>query len=273
MRRRAAGVAVACALVARPGAAGAQEDFRSLDLDRPLRVVDAYPKKFLEWELQLGARGEWAEARRGLVGSLEVETGLFRNFELGVEVEPAFENVDGEGSASGLEGAGLHALYNFNQESWSWPALAVQGDVEAPLGGGPGREEWAYGGRLIATRSFASRLRLHANAGYLAAAVADGDDVWLGGLAFDRPIGLFSRLILGGVFAEIPVESGRARVWAELGTRLQLTNLSVLDLGLATRLDEWADGRASVELVAGFSRIFSVRPLVRAPPYPDPAIR
>ncbi len=30
-------------------AATAQEDFRSLDAGRPLKVTDAYPKKFLEW--------------------------------------------------------------------------------------------------------------------------------------------------------------------------------------------------------------------------------
>jgi hypothetical protein len=35
----------------------AQEDFRSLDAGRPLKVTDAYPKKYLEWELRLGLQG------------------------------------------------------------------------------------------------------------------------------------------------------------------------------------------------------------------------
>ena len=40
-------------------AATAQEDFRSLDAGRPLKVTDAYPKKFLEWEFQFGLQGGW----------------------------------------------------------------------------------------------------------------------------------------------------------------------------------------------------------------------
>ena len=36
--------------------ANAQEDFRSLDAGRPLKVTDAYPKKYLEWEFQFGLR-------------------------------------------------------------------------------------------------------------------------------------------------------------------------------------------------------------------------
>ena len=39
--------------------ANAQEDFRSLDARRPLKVTDAYPKKYLEWEFQFGLQGGW----------------------------------------------------------------------------------------------------------------------------------------------------------------------------------------------------------------------
>ena len=58
----------------------AQEDFLSLDAGRPLKVTDAYPKKYLEWEFQFGLQGGWTEGgRRSLEGLLELETGLFRN--------------------------------------------------------------------------------------------------------------------------------------------------------------------------------------------------
>ncbi len=42
----------------------AQEDFRSLDAGRPLKVTDAYPKKYLEWEFQFGLQGGWTEGGR-----------------------------------------------------------------------------------------------------------------------------------------------------------------------------------------------------------------
>ncbi len=271
--RRAAALLGAMLVALVPAGASAQEDFRALDLDRPIRVVDAYPKKFLEWELQLGARGEVADGSRGIGGALALETGLFRNFEVGVEIEPAWEDVDGEGSSSGVEGLGIHALYNFNQESWRWPALSVHFGVEAPAGGSLGRSDWGTGARLIATRSFPGRTRVHANAGYFEGTEADGGDHWLAGLAFDHPIGLFSRLLMGGVYAELPAEEGRTRVWAEVGSRLQLTNLSVLDFGISTRPDEWSDGRSNVQLVLGFSRAFGVAAFVAVPPYPEPAIR
>ncbi|MCI0432873.1 MAG: hypothetical protein L0271_04385 [Gemmatimonadetes bacterium] len=250
----------------------AQEDFRALDPGRPVRVTDAYPIKFLEWEIQFGTRGELSEGRRSAGGTLELELGLFRNFEIGVEAEPAYERVDGR-SASGLEGVAGHIMFNFNQESWSVPAFAVRIDGHAPVRGDLGRAAWAWEARAIATRSFASRLRAHLNAGYLSAASEDGGDAWLGGLALDAPIGLFSRLIVADVWTEVPVHSGgRTRVLTELGTRLQITNNSVVDIGIGSRIDEWADGRGNIQLVLGISRVFGIGGFHRVPPWPDPRI-
>ena len=65
---------------------------------------------------------------------------------------------------------------------------------------------------------------------------------------------------------------GRARVWFELGTRWQLANRSVLDFGVATRLDEWEAGNANVQLVVGISRIFGIPGLVRVSPVSAPRI-
>lgn len=266
------GSLLALAGVVLPGPARAQEDFRNADLDRPLLTEDAYPVKLREWEVELGARGRLGEggAGSGATGVAELKTGLFLNGEVGVGIEGAVEDV-GPGSEAGLEGASVHLLYNANRETWGRPAFAGRVEVESPGAGELGREKWGAEVRGIATRSV-GRLRLHANAGYRVASVADGDDVWAAGLALDYPIGLFSRLLMGDVFVEVPVDAGRTRVWLEVGTRWQLTNLSVLDLGLATRLDEWEAGRANVELVAGISRVFGIPGLVNVPPYPDPSI-
>lgn len=267
MRMRTAIIAFTLAIVAGalfvPTPALAQEDFRSADLDRPIQVEDAYPVKYREWELETGVRSAWSGAGNEAEGSIELKTGILLNTQAGLTLEGAWREDDGSGLTSGA----LHVLHNFNRETWSWPALSARLDVETPGTGDVGRDDW--GGSLlgIATRSF-DRLRLHANAGY-----ADGDeDFWRAGLAFDYPIGLFSRAILGDVYAEIPPDGGDTRLLAELGTRWQLTNWSVLDIGLGTRLDEWADGDANVGIVVGFSRVFGIPALTGVPPYPDPRI-
>ena len=91
----------------------AQEDFRSLDADRPLKVTDAYPKKYLEWEFQFGLQGGWTErGQRSLEGLVALETGLFRNFEIGAGLQVATED-DGAGTSNGLESLEVEALYNF----------------------------------------------------------------------------------------------------------------------------------------------------------------
>lgn len=264
---------VAAALAVSPSQATTQEDFRSLDPDRPLHVTDAYPKKYMEWEFQVGLRGAWTEAgRKALEGLIELETGLFRNFEIGVGLEVATEDAAGV-ARTGIEAVELDALYNFNQEGWAWPAVSVQVGAEIPVGGDLSRDDWAWGADLILTRSFASRLRLHTNSGYVVSSRADGDDYWRGGLAFDVPMGLGSRIFMGDLYAEIPVDSGRTRVWAELGTRIQVSNVSVVDLGLATRLDEWDAGAGNVRLIIGLSRVFGIGAWVDVPKYPNPRIR
>lgn len=264
---------VASALAVSSSHATGQEDFRSLDPDRPLHVTDAYPKKYMEWEFQMGLRGAWTEAgRKALEGLIELETGLFRNFEIGVGLEVATEDAAGV-ARTGIEAVELDALYNFNQEGWAWPAVSVQVGAEIPVGGDLSRDDWAWGADLILTRSFASRLRLHTNSGYVVSSRADGDDYWRGGLAFDVPMGLGSRIFMGDLYAEIPVDSGRTRVWAELGTRIQVSNVSVVDLGLATRLDEWDAGAGNVRLIIGLSRVFGIGAWVDVPKYPNPRIR
>ena len=253
--------------------ATAQEDFRSLDGGRPLRVTDAYPKKYLEWEVQFGAQGGWAEeGSNSLGGAFVLETGLFRNFEIGAGLALARED-DGANATSGLESLQVQALYNLKHEGWTWPAVAIQAGAEAPGGSDLSREDWGGGADLLLTRSFANLLRIHVNGGYAVASDVDGGDYWRGGVALDIPMGFSSRLIMGDLYAEIPVGTGPTRTWAELGTRIQISNLTVIDVGLTTRLDEWNRGTANVQLVLGISRVFGIGGLVRVPEYPDPRIR
>ncbi len=166
---------------------------------------------------------------------------------------------------------GLHLLYGILRETTGLPALGIRFDVHTPGVGSARHEDWQFGAKGLVTRGF-GRTRAHVNAGYMVASVADGGDYWRFGLGVDRPIGLFSRNLLADVYAEVPVDEGRTRVWAELGTRIQTGNLAVLDIGLGTRLDEWERGAANVEITIGVSRMFGVPGGVRVGPYPDPTI-
>lgn len=278
--RSAAGGAVLAVLLAAvlstlPGPwatpAAAQEDFRGLDQGRPVQVVDAYPIKHLEWEAQIGLRGVTAPPGEEVAATLELGTGLLPNLEVGLEVEPAWTG-GADGGSFGVHGVGGHLHYNVNHEGWRWPAFAVRLEAEAPLGGGAGREGWGWGGRLVGTRSLATRTRVHANAGYRVESARDGGDVWVGGVAVDHPAGLVGRLLVGDVWVEVPVDAGRTRVLAEVGARFQWTNHTVLDLGVGTRLDRWEEG-ADLRLSVGLSRSFGLPALTPVPPWPEPSIR
>ncbi len=258
----------------------AQEDFRSLDLERPTKLEDAFPLKYREWEVEVGARGAAADSGSGILGRAEFKSGLFLNGEAGIEVAAGFQDAgDTAGGAatdgtttSGIESVAAHLLYNLRHQTWRGPAVALRLDVMTPGTGSLGRGGWAGGLKGMVTRSF-GHLRAHANGGYVVAADADAGDYVQLGLALDHPLGLFSKLLIGDVYLEIPTQAGRARVWAELGSRWQIGNRSVLDFGLATRLDEWGVGNANLELTLGLSRVFGIPGLVRVPNYPSPSIR
>lgn len=255
-----------------PGAAVAQEDFRNTDRGRPLLTEDAYPIEFREWEFELGGHGRLIEGETGsgAGAAAGLKTGLFRNVQVGLEVETALEKQAGDAEL-GLEGVGASFMYGLRRETWGGPALAVRGDAHAPGSERLGRDDWAFDLTGIMTRSF-GRLRMHANAGHHVGGDGSDGDSWRVGIAVDYPAGLFSRLLMADMYAEVPVEGGRSRAWLELGTRWQSTNAMVIDVGLATRLDEWEAGRSNVELTVGITRVFGISGLVGVPAYPEPTL-
>ena len=250
----------------------AQEDFQSLELDRPTRLEDAFPLKFREWEFELGTRADAADSGSGIFGLVEVKSGLFLNGEVGLGAEVGAQDGANGDTQSGLDQVAAHVLYSVRRQTWAAPALAVRLDVMTPGTGSLGRTDWGGGLRAMLTRSF-GRIRTTGNGGYVVNSAADGGDYLQLGLALDSPVGLSGRMLIGDVYAEIPTGSGRTRVWIEAGTRWQVGNNSVLDFGLATRLDEWDLGNANVELNVGISRVFGIPGLVSVPAYPRPSIR
>ena len=252
-----------------PPLAAAQEDFRNLDRGHPLRTEDAYPLPSGEWEVEAGLRGHLQDDASVANGAVELKTGVARNVEFGLELDGTFAGSADESAA--IEGLGAHALYGLLRETWSWPGAGLRGEVGSPGIGDEGREGWTGAVDLLLTRSL-GRLRLHANAGREWVAGVDGPDVWRVGIAADYPVGLFSRAVMADVYARLPDEGGRANVWLELGTRWQITNSTVFDLALGTRLDELTQGRGNVELGVGVSHAFGIPGLVSVAPYPHPGL-
>lgn len=249
----------------------AQDDYRHLDEGRPLRVEDAYPIKFHEWEWELGTGVTGLEGG-ALSGQsvLELKTGIFRNAQLGVEAHGALERVAGI-SETGIEELQLHFLYNLNQEGSRTPAIAARVDAQAPGWGEVARVDWGARIKAMATRTF-GRSRVHLNGAYRWQSESDGDGLWEAGAAWDRALGLTSRMVGGDVFVEFP-KGGPARIWVDLGGRMQLTKQLVLDAGVFSRIDEWNEGVPNLGFTVGVSRGFGLRSLMPVGPYPDPRLR
>lgn len=249
----------------------AQGDFRALDRGRPVRTEDAYPIKYGEWEWEVGTEVTLAdEGEYEAALALELKVGIASNWEFGIDLHPVWVRELGN-SQAGIEAFGAHLLFNLNQEGRSMPAFAARVDVTGPGAGDVAREDVAAHLTGIFTKSFA-RTSVHLNGGYGWASIADGGEFWTGGLALSRPLGLSSRALMGDVYAEFPAGGGEVRIWVEFGTRMQLTKVTVLDLGLSSRVDRWADGAPNIGLVVGLSRMFGIPGLVRVPPYPNPRI-
>lgn len=253
-----------------PTVAMAQEDFRSADLGRPIRTEDAGVIDFREWELELGSSTLLEDGAGQHFGTvLGVKAGLIRNVELAVELEGTHERRAGM-AASGIEAISVHAMYAIWRETPTMPALAVGAAGHTPGAGALGRDDFSLGVKGVATRSV-GRLRLHGNGGYVLATDVDGGDFWQLGVAADYPVGLFSTLLLADVYAELPSTGVGESIWVDTGARIQVSNRTVLDVGLASRLAGSDGGGANVEFVIGISRAFGFAP--RVAPYPDPAIR
>lgn len=240
-------------LTAAPAAA---VDHKNLDEGRPLRVEDAYPIGAGEIAIEAGA-GFTLQRRGPTRGRFPIEVlyGAFPNLQIGVgsllSTDP--RTIDDGPKSGDLR---LSALYNFNQETISLPALALKLALEAPTG--VGAEGHAVGLTGIVTKSV-ERLSLHLNGGYeFLTARGEGERAghYTLALGASYPLGAprFTRAILvADVFAE---QSARRReattVGTEVGLRYQLTSRVVWDVGLGTAFAGPAT-RASFFMTTGFS--------------------
>jgi len=231
-------------------------DHTNLDEGRPLRLEDAYA--LADGEIALEAGGGFTLQRRGSnrgVLAAEVLYGAYPNLQVGVGTTLATDprDIDDRPKSGDLQ---VSALYNFNQETISLPALALKVGVDTPTGVGAR----GYGIELkgIITKSI-ERLSLHLNAGYeLLTSTARDEREGRYKLAWGAsyPIGApqFTRATLvGDVFAEQSTRRGESTVvGVEVGVRYQLTPRMVWDAGIGTEF-AGPTHRSDLFLATGFS--------------------
>ena len=245
-----------------PRDARAQIDYRNLDDDRPTAVEDAYAIERYAFEFllpHLMTRSPGAATLHAFVP--ELAYGIASGAHVGVKLPVA--NEDGpSGRRWGLAGARAFALYNFNTEGRSLPALSIRLDGFIPvgsLGGETARGEL----KLLATRSF-GRHRLHLN-GTLGLGpdspqpAVEGASRWWYGAALDRVFYRQSVLVIGEIYARRDARSAPVEVNTSIGLRWQWTPTAVLDVGVARRLRATGPDFA---LTFGISKAFAIAGLM-----------
>jgi Putative MetA-pathway of phenol degradation len=231
-------------------------DHTNLDEGRPLRLEDAYA--LAEGEIAIEGGGGFTLQRRGAnrgVFPAEVLYGAYPNLQVGVGTTLSTDprDIDDRPKFGDLQ---VSALYSFNQETISLPALALKIGVDTPTGVGAR----GYGVELkgIITKSI-ERLSLHLDAGYeflTSTSRDERDGRYKLALGASYPIGApqFTRATLvGDVFAEQSTRRGESTfVGVEVGVRYQLTPRMVWDVGIGTEFAGPAH-RSDLFLTTGLS--------------------
>ncbi len=254
--------AAIAALLATSGAgrALAQIDYRNLDDERPVRTEDAYPVDRYALEILTPLTFESASGAETWLFAPEAEYGVLRNTQVGVKLPLAITDAAGT-TSFGLAGMFLYALYNFNTESRTLPALGLRADVGLPPGslGGGGVRLTLKG---LATRSW-GRWRAHVN---LAGTLGPDDDLgvealprWVASLAMDRTLFRRSLLLIGDIAVLQAAREATTQVEAALGLRWQWRTTTVLDAGIRRRLT--ATG-PDIQLTLGLTTALGMRALM-----------
>lgn len=214
-------------------------DHKNLDEGRPLRLEDAYP--IASGELAVEAGAGFTLERRGAdrgVFKLEILYGAVPNLQLGLGTTLSTDprDIDDQTKSGDLQ---ISALYNFNQETLTLPALGLKLTPNLPTGVDSSGVDVEVKG--IVTKSL-GRLSLHLNAAYEFLAGEKGGEEREGlyefALGTSYPVGAprYTRTTLvGDVFTHQAVRSDDSNVvGVELGFRHQLTSQMVVDAGIGT---------------------------------------
>lgn len=220
-------------------------DHKNLDEGRPLRLEDAYPIARGEWAVEAGVG--FTLQRRGpdrAVFPLEILYGAYRNLQLGLgsRLSTAPHEIDEQSKSGDLR---VSALYNFNQETLTVPALGMKLTVNLPTGVDSSGVDVEVKG--ILTKSF-DRLSLHLNAAYELLSGTRGDErdgryQFILGASYPIGAPLYTRTTLvADVFVQqAPRRRESEAFGTEIGFRHQLTSRIVWDAGLGSEFAGPAD--------------------------------
>lgn len=248
-RKTRKALATFAVVVLRTNAAHAQTDFYNTDRGRPVQIEDAYVTERYAFELKLapvrlertsGGSYNWGlapEIALGVLPRTQVEIGL-----------PLAFTEQGTARRSGIAGIEFSAMHNFNVETEGLPALAIRGDLLAPVGSLA--QERAYSsvtGMATRTHRWA---RIHVNGQYTFGAAPSGTTAslgspgaievtrWLTGAAIDKTFPLSSTLVTAEFYGRKPLDSGApVEYTVGTGTRFQVSPTLALDGGLGRRLN------------------------------------
>lgn len=265
-------VVAASLLVASAQTAGAQQTYRNTDRGRPLGVEDAtaLARYALDIHISPVALTLGTDSSRQWSASPGVSYGLLPRTQIDVTV-PVASIGRGDGRRTGIAGIDVGALYNFNAESATFPALAVRGSLLLPIGNAAPASAHPVVAAL-ATRAVAG-FRVHLNARYafrdepLAAPAEDsrrtanaGVVRWLTGIAADRAFPRTSLLLIAETYATRPLNAAADVRWhVGTGLRYQLNPRVTADLGLSGRI---TGPERSWSLTFGLGRVTAVRSLL-----------
>lgn len=250
-----------------PGWAHAQTDFYNTDRGRPVQIEDAYVTERYAFELKVAPlrleRTRGGTYNWGL--EPEIALGVLPRTQIEVGLPLAFIEQGGQ-RRSGIAGVDVSAMYNFNVETEGLPALAIRGDVLAPVGNlAPNSAYSSVTGMATRTYPWA---RFHVNGQYTfgatpTSAVAGPGAIevsrWLAGAAVDKAFPLSSTLITAELYGRKPlVSSEDVEFTVGAGTRFQLSPTLALDGGFGRRLNGAEQGWY---VTFGSAYAFSVRSL------------
>lgn len=252
--------------------AAAQVTYRNTTRGRPLQIEDAtaLDRYALDIHVSPVALTLGTDSSRRWSASPGLSYGLLPRTQIDITV-PLASIGRGAGRRTGIAGVDVGALYNFNAESATFPALAVRGSVLLPLGSAaPASAHPAMA--ALATRALAG-FRVHLNAQYAfrdqprklsaeeASRTASAGVVrWMTGIAVDRAVPRRSMLLIAETYASQPLDDSEDVRWhVGTGFRYQLTPRVTADLGVSARI---TGPERLWSLTFGLGRVTAIRSLL-----------
>lgn len=238
----------------------------NLDAGHPLRFEDPYPVPRGEWSVEVGGGPSHFEDQGKLLSiqkshlrlPVEISYGAVLNAQVSVAMEWFTRRYpDSLPGSKSIESGDLRvsALYNFNQETTTMPALGLKYTLELPTGT---RSEGVDAElKALLTKSI-SRLSFHLNVTELlvgqrpfgSRSSRSGFD-----LGASLPLGRELRhLLLAGWHSEQDAYKGAESLHGfGVGIRRQQSARTVLDLGVETRNESWGKNAITIDISAGLS--------------------